>query len=257
MGKHRCKPKSASDCLIMSFPPKPKYKASFALLTGILICFASYGQIGIGTGLFRGRDANQVQGVSAFDIRIYLPGGSRIFSSSDSLNLKAIPVPSFRYFIYNFKDNMVVDRQNSYTTFRVDSNQNHFYKTEKWNSRSSMRFSSIYLPIYFVSQPKKVRGLIIAPSLTLEYLVGGNFTRHYYDNNLEYTISDRYKHNAYYGMQRFQYGVGLLVNYKFLSLTGNYSITSIFKPNEGIDIHRFEVFLSLNFFWKSYPLVLR
>jgi hypothetical protein len=222
------------------------------LTTLIICCFylPALSQIGISTPLYKGKDADLIAPSWGGQIQVFIPVPFPV-KIKDTTRAYLVFQPAMKWDWYNFKKNLVIERQNGFTSFAEDPDINHNYSTKAFTTTSMMQSSTFYMPVNLFLWTKKLKGVLFAPGAYAEYLVGGKFKRKFSDNGSPAYIKDKYKDNPdFFGFQRFQFGLCGHVSYKFITVYGLYSLTPLFKPGEGIDVYKYNIGIWVNFFWK-------
>lgn len=219
----------------------PQLRILSALLLISLIGKASSAQIGLGTGLMSGSDADRFNFSSSYSIRPNYTLPWFEFPREDPVLLMFIQ-PSLRFQGYSFEEPLIPKRKNRRTVFHKDGNPDHIYKDECWKVSNRMSFSYINLtldPYFSIPLSEQIEPIFVSPGVFAEYQIGGRFKRRFYEAGEERVIKTPYRESpAYFGLNRFQYGVQFELQWKFLTLFLNHSFSPLFKKGEGPDLHR-------------------
>lgn len=230
---------------------KKTMKRSIILIVVYLtFVIQSFAQIGLSTSMFKGKDAKLIESNWSTESRLFIPVGFPI-KIKDSTKAFILFRPTIRMEWYNFENNLIVNRQNGYSTFLMDTEANHIYEDKFLKKSSVMNSSSFFMPINVLLELEKSKSLLIAPGFYLEYLMGGKFIRKYDDGSPKLVINKFKDDIDYYGFQRFQYGLNVYISYKFIAINGTYSFTNLFKPSEGIVASRTNIGFIINLYWKN------
>jgi len=195
-----------------------KMKRLIILIVFCVYYFPIFSQVGLSTPLYKGKDADLIEFNWAAQIQTFLPILFPI-KVKDTAIAYIYFQPAMKWELYNFKKNLIVERQNGFTSFTEDSNISHTYKNRFLKSTSMMQSTSFYMPVNVLIWSKKLKGVLIAPGFYFEYLIGGKFERGYTVNDTRLFIEDKYRDDSdFYGFQRFQYGLCGHISYKFITV---------------------------------------
>tara|TARA_Y100000589_G_scaffold187124_1_gene177213 strand:- start:60344 stop:61042 length:699 start_codon:yes stop_codon:yes gene_type:complete len=226
----------------------------FLFLIIFFAYFQGFSQFGVSTPLFKGKDAELLQHKWYAQMQFFLPYEIPIKHKDNILTFVSIQ-PSIKWQWYNFKKNLVVYRDNNKTVFQEDADLSHIYRDKCLKATSMMQTTSLYMPVELLLWTKKVDYLFFAPGFYVEYITGGKFKSRYSENGISHFIKKDFKKDpGFYGFKRFQYGVCGQIRYKFITVYGIISLTPLFKPNQGVDIRKYNLGILLNFFWKSHSI---
>lgn len=228
-------------------------KKLFTLTIFCVCCYPTFSQIGFSTPLYTGKDAKLIDINWGAEIQLFIPLSFPI-KIKDSIKTFVLFQPAIKWDWYNFDKNLIIDRQNGFTSFIEDTDVNHTYKNKFLKTSSMMQSSSFCMPVNLLLRTKKLKHFLFAPGFYVEYLIGGKFKRRYNDGSQQFIINKFKDDKDFYGFQRFQYGLCGHITYKFITVYGIYSLTSLFKPTEGIDARKYTVGIWFNFFWKKHGL---
>lgn len=225
----------------------------FCLTILCVFSFSAFSQFGLSSPLYAGKDAKLINASWGAEIPLFCPFYIPL-KVKDSTRISILIQPTIKFEWYNFNKNLIVDRQNSYTSFSEDIDIHHSYKKKFLKTSSMMQSTSFILPINLLFKSKKLN-ITFAPGIFVGYLISGKFKRKYEDNGSPVELSNRFRDDKdFYGFQRLQYGICGHITYKFVTVYGIYSLTTLFKPSNGINVRRSEVGIWLNLFWKKHDL---
>lgn len=213
--------------------------------------FAAFSQITLSYPVFKGKNANlmkakwETSAFIGFPVPIYLTK-----DSSDSKFFLCL-VPSVHISTVSFSKNLVVKRENGFTSFSVDSDKSHHYKSGFFKMNSLMSTSSFSLPIEFWFRTPTKPNIVLGGGFYVEYLLGGRFVNNYNDSIGKQSIISKFKSNdEFYGFNRFQYGISLRLMIGMVRIYGVYSLAPLFKENQGIDVQKAGIGISVDILHK-------
>ncbi len=209
--------------------------------------FSAFGQVGFSYPIFKGKDADlmkakwETSAFIGFPVPIYLRK-----DNSDSKFFVCL-VPTLHISSVSFSNNLVVKRENDFTSFSVDSDKSHQYKKGFFNENSLMISTSFCLPVelWFRSPAKPT--MVFGGGFYMEYLLGGRFVNNYKNSDGKQSIISKFKSNDdFYGFNRFQYGISLRLMMGMVSMYGVYSLAPLFKENQGVDVQKAGIGINVN-----------
>lgn len=231
-----------------------RMKKIFCLTVLCVFTFSAFSQFGLSSPFYTGRDAKLINASWFAEIPLSIPFYVPLKLKDSTRRISFLFQPTVKFDWYNFNKNLTVDRQNGYTSFIEDSDINHSYKKKFLKTSSMIQSTSFNLPITLVFRSKKLK-TTFAPGIFVGYLIRGKFKRKYDDNGSPIEITNRFNSDKdFYGFQRLQYGFCGYISYKFVTVYGIYSLTTLFKPTNGIYARRSEVGILINLFWKKHDL---
>lgn len=219
------------------------------------IHFISIGQIGFSAPIFRGPDKDIIASNWGLIAEGSVPIIRTINRRDTSKWLGIVFQPSFKHETINFKNNLIVEKNNGQITFTPDSDLSHIYKKGFLKTSSMMQINSFYMPIEVWLIHQKLPNIQFSPSIYVEYIVGGQFKRKFSTTTGQEKIKTKFRSDSdYFGLNRFQFGLCAHISYKFLTVYGVYSLQPIFKPDQNINVSRYNFGVWINFFYKRWRL---
>lgn len=231
-----------------------KFTVMYKVLLSLLLChlcFSSNGQIGFSTPIFRGPDKDTIASNWGITAEVSFPFAKKINLKDTSKSVIIVFQPSLRFESLNFEENLIVEKNNDLISFIPDSDASHIYKKGFLRTSSMMQTTSFHMPIEIWLEHKKLPGVRFAPGFYIEYILGGQFKQKFSSVNGEEKYKTKFKSDSdYFGLNRFQFGPCAHISYKFLTIYGIYSLQSMFKANQNINVSRYNFGIWVNFFYK-------
>lgn len=213
-----------------------------------------YSQIGVSRIRYTGKDSKIMDLNWGCELKLVLPFGIPI-NLKDTSKFFMFCQPSLKFQWYNFRNNLIVSREDGHTKFTTDNNTNHLYLDKFLKPSSLMQLNYLSLPFNVPIRSKKIKHLKFTPGFYFEYLIGGKFRRDFSENGAFQSIESKLKEDKeFYSFKRLQFGICAQMSYKFITVYSKYSFTPLFKKNQNIDINNYEVGLWINFYWKKFEL---
>ena len=212
----------------------------------LALSFSAHSQFGISSPLYTGKDAKIFKMRWGTELNLFIPLHRNI-DLGKNLKLHITFHPGITWSWYDFRSDLIVERQNNFTSFVADSDGTHLYHHGFLRTSSLMHTSAAGMPVKFNLRLKKYH-LTFAPGFFVEYLTGGKFKRKFSENGSSKKVISKFSDDfGYYGFNRFQYGVSMSISYRFLTVYGTYYLANLFKSNEGIDVRRYDIGISFSF----------
>jgi len=191
---------------------------------------------------------------SGYGIAPFVP--IKIELNKDSTKFKTSSLliePGINLIRYVFKNKIIPNNDGNTLSFSEDTNPNNKYNNNIFSPSSAIQFTAVSGRIFYNHKFKKLKNLQFSAGIHGQYILGGSFLRKFTSNENKVKMKYKFKEDEqYYYFNRLQYGLIAGASYKWLTLFGSYSFTTLFKQDKGPDFRMYHFGFFLNFFWKKF-----